>query len=65
MTAIVDQSWDRPVEERVTMRGTLEELKTMLQAYENVGVDEVILDSHSRDLKANHHILRSFAELNG
>ena len=65
MTTIVDQPWDRPVEERVTMKGTLAELKTMLQAYENVGVDEVILDSHSRDLTANHHILRSFAELNG
>ena len=65
MTTVMDRSWDRPVEERITMKGTLEELTAMLQAYENAGVDEVILDSHSRDLKTNRHILRSFAELNG
>ena len=65
MTTIMDRSWDRPVEERVTMKGTLEELAAMLQAYEHAGVDEVVLDSHSRDVETNRHILRSFAELNG
>ena len=65
MTTIMDRSWDRPVEERVTMKGTLEELTAMLQAYEHAGVDEVVLDSHSRDVETNRHILRSFAELNG
>ena len=65
MTTIMDRSWDRPVEERVTMKGTLEELAAMLQAYEHAGVDEVVLDSHSRNVEANRHILRSFAELNG
>ena len=65
MTTIMDRSWDRPVEERVTMRGTLEELTAMLQAYEHAGVDEVVLDSHSRDVETNRHMLRSFAELNG
>ena len=65
MTTIMDRSWDRPVEERVTMRGTLEELTAMLQAYEHAGVDEVVLDGHSRDVETNRHILRSFAELNG
>ena len=65
MTTIVDRSWDRPVEERVTMKGTLEELTAMLQAYEDAGVDEVVLDSHSGDLEMNRHILRSFAALNG
>ena len=65
MTTIMDRSWDRPVEERVTMKGTLEELAAMLQAYEHAGVDEVVLDSHSRDVEANRHILRSFADLNG
>ena len=65
MTTIMDRSWDRPVEERVTMRGTLEELAAMLQAYEHAGVDEVVLDSHSRDVEGNRHILRSFADLNG
>ena len=65
MTTIMDRSWDRPVEERVTMKGTLEELAAMLQAYEHAGVDEVVLDSHSRDVEGNRHILRSFADLNG
>ena len=65
MTTIMDRSWDRPVEGRVTMKGTLEELAAMLQAYEHAGVDEVVLDSHSRDVEANRHILRSFADLNG
>ena len=65
MTTIMDRSWDRPVEERVTMKGTLEELTAMLQAYEDAGVDEVVLDSHSGDLETNKHILRSFAALNG
>tara|TARA_B100000809_G_scaffold117118_1_gene115382 strand:+ start:29494 stop:30381 length:888 start_codon:yes stop_codon:yes gene_type:complete len=65
MTTIMDRSWDRPVEERVTMKGTLEELAAMLQAYEHAGVDEVVLDSHSRDVETNRHILRSFADLNG
>ena len=65
MTTIMDRSWDRPVEERVTMKGTLEELTAMLQAYEDAGVDEVVLDSHSGDLEMNRHILRSFAALNG
>ena len=65
MTTIMDRSWDRPVEERVTMKGTLEELTAMLQAYEHAGVDEVVLDGHSRDVETNRHILRSFAELNG
>ena len=65
MTTIMDRSWDRPVEERVTMKGTLEELTAMLQAYEHAGVDEVVLDSHSRDVETNRHLLRSFAELNG
>ncbi len=65
MTTIMDRSWDRPVEERVTMKGTLEELTAMIQAYEDAGVDEVVLDSHSGDLETNKHILRSFAALNG
>ena len=65
MTTIMDRSWDRPVEERVTMKGTLEELTAMLQAYEHAGVDEVVLDGHSRDVETNRHMLRSFAELNG
>jgi len=65
MTTIMDRSWDRPVEERVTMKGTLEELTAMLQAYADAGVDEVVLDSHSRDIETNRHILQSFAELNG
>ena len=65
MTTIMDRSWDRPVEERVTMKGTLEELTAMLQAYEDAGVDEVVLDSHSGDLETNQRILRSFAALNG
>ena len=65
MTTIMDRSWDRPVEERGTMKGTLEELTAMLQAYEDAGVDEVVLDSHSGGLEMNRHILRSFAALNG
>ena len=65
MTTIMDQPWERPVAERVTMKGTPEELALMLTAYEKAGVDEVVLDSQSRDLKINREILSTFAELNG
>ena len=65
MTTIMDQPWERPVAERVTMKGTPEELTLMLTAYEKAGVDEVVLDSQSRDLKINREILSTFAELNG
>ena len=65
MTTIMDQPWERPVAERATMKGTLGELSAMLKSYENAGVDEVVLDSQSRDLLVNRHILSSFAELNG
>lgn len=65
MTTVMNEPWNRPVEERVTMKGTQEELTAMLHAYENAGVDEVVLDSHSADLETNRYVLRSFAKLNG
>ena len=47
------------------MKGTPEELMLMLKAYEEAGVDEIVLDSQSRDLEINRRILSTFAELNG
>ena len=65
MTTIMEQPWERPVAERATMKGTPEELMSMLKAYEEAGVDEIVLDSQSRDLEINRRILSTFAELNG
>lgn len=47
--SFVDASWERPVTERRTLKGTAEELRAMLAAYQAVGVDEVVIDPGSRD----------------
>lgn len=38
--------------DRGTLRGTVEEMRSMLDAYGRCGVDEVVLDGNTADLDA-------------
>ncbi|HJN50796.1 MAG: LLM class F420-dependent oxidoreductase [Pseudomonadales bacterium] len=50
MVGFMDEPWDRPLEDRRTLRGTVTEIRSMLDAYERAGVDEVVLDANTADL---------------
>lgn len=50
MVGFMDESWDRPIEDRRTLRGTVEEMRAMLEAYRRAGVEEVVLDANTADL---------------
>jgi probable F420-dependent oxidoreductase len=60
---LVDQPWDRPFDERRTLKGTREEIREMLQAYAAAGADEIVIDAVSRDLTTNRDVLRSVKSL--
>ena len=51
MTEIVSEPWDRPLNERRTLRGTVDEIGAMLSAYKKVGVETVVIDANSRDVE--------------
>ena len=46
----MEEPWDRPLKDRRTLRGTVEEVRAMLDAYRQAGVDEVVLDGNTPDL---------------
>ena len=46
----LDAPWDRPVEDRRTARGTVEELQALVRAYAAAGVTHLIVDAASGDL---------------
>ncbi|MEJ2087782.1 MAG: LLM class F420-dependent oxidoreductase [Gammaproteobacteria bacterium] len=60
---LVDQPWDRPFDERRTLKGTREEIREMLQAYAAAGADEIVIDAVSRDLTTNRDVMRSVKSL--
>ena len=45
-----DTPWERPVEQRRTARGTVEELRALMAAYEEAGVTHIIVDAASGDV---------------
>lgn len=47
---IVDKPWERPVTQRRTLKGTPDELRAMVAAYDAAGVDEIVLDGVTADL---------------
>lgn len=49
MTEIVAEPWERPVNDRGTLRGTRDEIGAMLRAYAQAGVETVVIDANSRD----------------
>lgn len=61
MAAVVDEPWDRPVEARRTLRGTIPELRAMIRAYERAGVAELVIDANSRDLDATRTLMERIA----
>jgi len=46
----MDEPWARPVEERRTARGTVDELRALMAAYETAGVTHIIVDAASGDV---------------
>lgn len=53
----VDKPWDRPVAERRTAKGTVDEIRAMFDAFAEAGVDELVVDAGTRDLDANRDIM--------
>ena len=60
-TTFVGKSFERPVEERRTLKGTPDEIRSMIMAYEEAGVDEIIIDPASRDPDAPAAMLEQLA----
>lgn len=60
---LVDQPWDRPFQERRTMKGTHEEIREMLKAYAAAGADEIVIDAVSRDLTTNRDVMAAVMSL--
>lgn len=56
MAQIADEPWDRPVTERRTFRGTVDELDEMVEAYHEAGVTEMVIDANSPDLDATREL---------
>ncbi len=62
MASFSDQSWDRPIAERRTLRGTPDELRTMVGAYQDAGVAEIIVDANSGNRAEVDDLMRRFAD---
>ena len=54
----VDQPWDRPFDQRRTLKGTAEEVQGTLNAFAAAGVHEVVIDPGSRDLDVNRDVMQ-------
>ena len=59
---ITDEPWERPPEQRRTLRGTLPELVAMVKAYHEAGVTHLIVDPNSGDVAYNREILHRIAK---
>ena len=57
-----DEPWDRPVEDRRTARGTPEELRALMHAFEQAGVTHIIVDAASGDVGQVREIWDRFAK---
>jgi len=55
---IVDQPWDRPVAERRTLKGTEQEIAAAIAAFAAAGVDEIVIDANSTDLRLTRHLMQ-------
>jgi len=49
MVQFTDEPWERPIEDRRSLRGTPDEIRAALAAYATAGVEEVVLDARSTD----------------
>lgn len=57
---LVDEPSDRPLNKRRRLKGTVDELAAMISAYEDAGVDELVIDAHSLDLTATEALYKRF-----
>ncbi len=57
MITITDTPWERPVDERRTARGTVQELRDLFNAYAEAGATDIILDANTPDLSAIRRML--------
>lgn len=58
---ITEQPWERPPQQRRTLRGTVPELVAMVRAYRDAGVTHLIIDPNSGDVAYNREILHRIA----
>jgi probable F420-dependent oxidoreductase len=62
---LVDEPWDRPVDQRNTLRGTEAEIAATIAAYADAGVHEIVLDANDPDLEATRRIMRRAIRFQG
>ncbi len=60
MVDLVDEPWDRPVDQRRTMKGTPEELREMVGRYADAGVHEIVIDANTHDCAAARQTFERF-----
>lgn len=62
---IVDEPWDRPAEQRKTLKGTEQEIAATIAAYAAAGVQEIVVDPNSTDLEATRVAMRRAIQFQG
>lgn len=62
MINVTQKSWDRPVAERKTARGTVQELRELFLAYAQAGATDIILDANTPDLGAIRAMLQTLQD---
>jgi hypothetical protein len=55
--------WDRPSNQRRTLKGTREEIADTALAYRDAGVDELVVDANTPDIEENCAVLEFMADL--
>ena len=53
----VEEPWSEPVSERRTARGTASEIADMFAAFDDAGVDEIVVDAGTGDLAVNRAVM--------
>jgi probable F420-dependent oxidoreductase len=59
----VDAPWERPLQERRSLKGTPDEIRGMLASYAAAGVDELIVDAGTGDLQTNRDVMQQVMAL--
>ena len=59
----VDEQWDKPAEHRRTLKGTEAEIREVIQAFAQAGVDELVIDPGSADGSYNVAIMERVKSL--
>lgn len=62
MLTFVDEPWERPVEERRTLKGTADELIAMVGAYAEAGAAELVIDANTADCDSALLLYRRFVD---